>query len=98
MSDIDLTEAARAIRAAQASRADDQARLAKWWDEGLTSPEDVEIATRQARAALPHIERLVREQVTREIEAMFVHSTVPGEAEVIREVKAEAARIARGDN
>lgn len=110
MGDIDLTEAARAIRAAQASRTDDQARLARWWDEGFTSPEDVETVTRQARAALPHIERQVREQVAREIEAEAARrrrdadeyaaargGTRDPHQDSIRAGFSLAARIARGE-
>lgn len=97
MSDIDLTEAARAIRAAQASHPEDQERLARWWDEGLTSPEDVEIATRQALAALPHIERQIREQVAREIEAE-AHRRRGEHTSSFVAGMVTAARIARGDS
>lgn len=102
MTDIDLTEAARAIRGAQAASVEDQDRLMRWWDEGLTSPEDVEICMRLAGAALPHIERQVREQVAREIEAWgrartYLDSgTHPADAHDT--AWQAAARIARGES
>lgn len=44
--------AARAIRGRLSSDPDGERRLLGAWDEGLTSPDDVRLATRQATAAL----------------------------------------------
>lgn len=91
MSDIDLTQA---VEAAARRFAVDVTRPA-WDDLPATARMNMQKAMDPLiTAALPHIERQVREQVAREIEAVDpIEWALAGQS-----AGADAARIARGDS
>lgn len=90
MSDIDLSEAVEAATDAVITVRDAHPRVA-------TDADSYDVAEAAVKAALPHIERQVREQVAREIEAAaqkrIGEHTSPFIAGMVT-----AARLARGDS